>query len=93
MNAEKVQQAIDIYRKKLEELEVSTTPYPHETLLDSSARGLEHCHQMLDKMEGFLQENKMEKVFRWLGFVQGVLWAEKIYTIAELANHNRSDSE
>ena len=34
-------------------------------------------------------ENK-EKANRWLGFIQGVLWAECIYTIDEMRDHNHS---
>jgi hypothetical protein len=48
---------------------------------------------MLDKMEGFISENRMDKVFRWLGFLQGFLWSQKIYTLAELTGHNRKDPE
>jgi len=29
------------------------------------------------------------EVYRWLGFIQGVLWASKAYTLAELKDHNR----
>jgi hypothetical protein len=48
---------------------------------------------MLDKMLEFIRENRMEKVFRWLGFVQGVLWAHGIYSLENLQNHNRPSEE
>jgi hypothetical protein len=31
----------------------------------------------------------MEKAFRWLGFVQGVLWTNRVYTLDNLKSHNR----
>lgn len=93
MKVEKVQQVINTYRKKFQELGVGQENYPHEVPLDSPEHGLEHCHGMLDKMEEFLKENRMDKVFRWLGFLQGFLWSQKIYTLTELTNHNRKDPE
>lgn len=93
MNPEKVQQVISTYRQKFEELGIGKKDYPHEDLLDAPEQGLEHCHGMLDKMEGFLSENRMDKVFRWLGFLQGFLWSQRMYTLTDLTNHNRKDSE
>ncbi|MDD2696684.1 MAG: hypothetical protein PHE52_00800 [Candidatus Pacebacteria bacterium] len=46
---------------------------------------------MLDKMEGFLKEGRIEKAFRWLGFIQGCLWSTGEYTLEDLMNHNRPD--
>lgn len=91
MKKEKVQQVIDIYRNKFEELGVGKVDYPHEELLDSQEHGAEHCHGMLDKIEGFLKQDRMDKVFRWLGFVQCLLWSQRIYTLDDLMNHNRKD--
>lgn len=93
MQAEEVQQVIDIYRKRLEELRISKKDYPHEESLGSLEDGLAHCLAMLDKMEEFLREDRMDKVYRWLGFLQGCLWSQKIYTLAELRDHNRTDFE
>ena len=91
MKVEKVQQVIDIYRKKFEELGIGKKDYPHEEPLEFLEHGLEHCHGMLEKMEGFIRENQTDKVFRWLGFLQGFLWSQKIYTLAELTTHNREN--
>ena len=32
-----------------------------------------------------------EKVMRWLGFIQGALWAMGIYTVDELRAHNKGE--
>jgi hypothetical protein len=34
-----------------------------------------------------------EKFMRWLGFMQGVLWAEGLYTIEQLKDHNRPTTQ
>ena len=53
---------------------------------------LAHCHRMLDQMEQFVAEGHPEKTFRWLGFIQGVLWLSGCYTLEELKNHNHPDT-
>jgi metal-responsive CopG/Arc/MetJ family transcriptional regulator len=93
MTAEKVLSVIAIYREKFEALNVDQVDHPHDSHCVSIARSLEHCHAMLDKMEVFIVEGRMDKVYRWLGFLQGVLWSQGIYTLTDLTNHNRKDSE
>jgi len=48
-----------------------------------------HIGYMLWKIPQFLKEGRKEKANRWLGFVQGVLWAKDFYTIEEMKEHNR----
>ena len=93
MKVEKIQKVLEIYRKKFTELGVGKKDCPHEVFPDSDVCSLEHCHGMLEKIEQFIQEGRMDKVFRWLGFVQGVLWSQRIYTLRELACHNHKDAD
>jgi hypothetical protein len=89
MTPEKVLEAIDVYRKFFEKNKIgkctSTRHDIHFTLEDQ----LKHCHGMLDQMEKFVLDGRMDKVFRWLGFIQGCLWSQNQYTLEELKNHNR----
>ena len=89
MDADKVREVLAIYRKKFEELNVPKRQFPHNELPKSDNGFLAHCHGMLDDMEVFIQEGRMEKVFRWLGFIQGCLWRIGVYTVEEMKNHNR----
>lgn len=93
MAPEKVIEVIEIYRQLFIERGIGKTDYSHDILLDRTEVGLDHCHGMLDKMVGFVREGRMEKVFRWLGFVQGVLWSNQVYTLTDLKNHNRPTME
>lgn len=88
MDTKRMRQVIEIYRKKFEEATVEKHEFPHGQKLDEPWHGLEHCYAMLDKMEVFLREGELEKVDRWLGFVQGYLWAQQFYTIDEFRHHN-----
>jgi len=91
MNAERILEVIKIYRdyftaKGIGIMDSSETDKP-----SSKEEILAHCHGMLDKMEGFINEGRIEKVFRWLGFIQGCLWSEEVYSLEDLKNHNRPD--
>lgn len=89
MNEEKAREILGIYRKKFEELGVPKRKFLPNEFSKTDRDFLAHCHAMLDEMEVFIQEGRMEKVFRWLGFIQGCLWRIGIYNIEEMKNHNR----
>lgn len=50
-----------------------------------------HILRMIPQIRVFLDENRREKVMRWLGFIQGILWNQGIYMIDELKDHNRPE--
>jgi hypothetical protein len=54
-------------------------------------RKLNHCFWMIGEIRTFVVEERLEKAMRWLGFLQGVLWAQGQMTIGSLAEHNRAD--
>jgi hypothetical protein len=35
-----------------------------------------------------IPDEKLDKLNRWLGFMQGVLWTMELFTVAELKEHN-----
>ncbi len=90
MNADKVLAVIEIYRKRFEILGIPKIGFSHKAIPYSKESRLAHCHEMLDKMEKFIAQDEMEKVFRWLGFIQGCFWSTGLYTLEDMKNHNRS---
>lgn len=100
MTPKQVKEAIKEYRDFFDrgyfgEIYEKGFDFPHDMLYDytdysMAGDNLKHVYGMLDQMEIMVDEGKMEKVFRWLGFVQGVLWTEGAYTLNELKDHNRS---
>jgi len=48
-----------------------------------------HLGYMLWMIPQFIKEGRKEKANRWLGFVQGTLWAKGFYTIEEMKEHNK----
>lgn len=55
---------------------------------------LRHARWMTGYILAGLGDGTMSegKAFRWLGFLQGVLWSRAIFTLEELKSHNRSDA-
>ena len=88
MTPEKVQEVIHLYRGQFERMGVEKFDHPHEAFLTLDESALSHCHSMLDKMEHFIEIGKMEKTFRWLGFIQGCLWSQGIFSLEDLKGHN-----
>ncbi|MDP3696534.1 MAG: hypothetical protein Q8R55_00710 [Candidatus Taylorbacteria bacterium] len=89
MDGKKVLEVIGIYRSYFETNRIGLINYPRHLIVSLRKNILAHCHGMLDKMEEFVAEDRMGKAFRWLGFIQGCLWATGCYTLEELKNHNR----
>ena len=57
---------------------------------NDEAGSLQHCRWMLGQIPDIVASNKIEKANRWLGFVQGILWAHGYCTITEMKSHNRT---
>ena len=81
--------AILEYRLYFESCGVKEITYPHDKIVQKLEHKIGHCFGMLDKMTEFLDEGRIGKVNRWLGFIQGVLWAEAGKTLDELKETNR----
>ncbi len=89
MTKEKVKEVLGIYRKKFQEMGIPEQKFAKDKFPVWGLDFLAHCHAMIPEMEKFLEEGRTDKVFRWLGFLQGCLWSWHIYTVEEMANHNR----
>lgn len=50
---------------------------------------IKHCRYMIDEILSFLRQDRIEKAFRWLGFLQGCLWTTGMFSLDELKEHNR----
>lgn len=64
--------------------------FPVEFRLPTDDGAISHALWMCREAKTFAAE-KPEKAMRWLGFVQGVLWAVGGWTIEEFKGDNRGD--
>jgi len=96
MTNRRVSEVIAIYRSYFRDKNIGKVDFPHDIPTGGFADHLtilEHCHGMLEQMEQMIADGtpeKMEKVFRWVGFIQGCLWSQGIFCLDELKKHNRS---
>ena len=91
MTNEKILEIVSLYQRELQKLQADLNEVPYAIAIPSSM--ILHCLQMLDQIKIFVGTARIEKAFRWLGFVQGALWSHGVYSINELRNHSRSDKK
>jgi hypothetical protein len=75
--------------------EVETARYDSQRLEDESCvliLSLGYLKFICIEAAKFVDEGRIEKAMRWLGFLQGVLWARGFYSLDDLKNHSRPDS-
>ncbi len=97
MDLVKAREVVERYRAFLTSGEKTPLSSPR------SYWALPHVCEMLDKMDGFLDEVEQmdskgvdfsevwEKFNRWLGFLQGVFYITGCYSLDEMRDHNRTD--
>ncbi len=96
MNKDQVVAAIKKYSdylsvagvKSNRHLELEVPPY---NINASAPELLEHTRWMCDEIMVLVgsYDQHVEKIMRWLGFVQGVLWSTGTYSIDQMKDDNR----
>ena len=80
MTRDQILKVCRLYKEKLEKRN------------NNEIKGHRHILHMLDEIQRMvIIQTELDKAYRWLGFVQGVLWAEQVYTIDEMRKHNKSN--
>lgn len=87
---------LDFYCKTLTSLGYTAQPYPdiEERLGGRKFEApkfetLCHALWMCDRTREFLRGGRFAKVYRWIGMIQGILFMNGIFSLAELKEHNR----
>jgi hypothetical protein len=89
MTKDQVQKALVIYRGRLmDRFGPFLKPREAPTVPGNS----NHMLWMIDKVDKILASSEvdMEKVMRWLGFLQGALWCNELCSIDEMREHCRA---
>lgn len=63
-----------------------------EAFMPSSRAALGHC-KTIAQIAIEMPPERLEKKFRWLGFIQGVLWAEGIVSLDQLKRANMPNGD
>jgi hypothetical protein len=61
--------------------------------LDPTGRRLNHLAWMVEETYNIVNTGKLEKAFRWLGFIQGGLWCHGIRSIDQMREDNKPAEE
>ncbi len=88
MNIEYAHELVSLYEEDLEHLKA--IDYDFDCAPDTHGESGTLCgaKSMLARMHEFLDENKIGKFNRWLGFVQAMLFVAGYYSINEMREHN-----
>ncbi len=86
MTDQKINTVLDLYAERLTETRSTSFWQPWQ-------EEFEHCVVMIPQIRAFVALGRRDKAFRWLGFMQGVFYCAALYTIKEMADHNRPDEE
>jgi hypothetical protein len=87
---EKIQALMQLYDNTLTRENISRSKV--ENTATSEEQRLMHARWMLDEMQqnAVKGEWSSEKVNRWLGFIQGVLWSSNLFGILALRDQTRN---
>jgi hypothetical protein len=88
MSPNKVVEVVNTYVKLLEDIgAVASRNEEPEVLLDVST-AKHHLLWMCVEAQAIVDQGRLEKAMRWLGFIQGGLWALRLRTLEDLKSDN-----
>lgn len=87
MTSEQIETILDFYMSALTDLGFKSKNLGNDPL--GSLEAFKHVLWMCQEAKKLVRTGEMEKVGRWLGFIQGVFWTRGLYTINEMREHNR----
>lgn len=87
MVADKILAAVRKYDERLKHYEAERLPSAVYQPTRKAALG--HARWMCQEVQTFVANGLLEKAERWIGFIQGVLWAAGEGTIDEFREDNR----
>ena len=99
MTGEHLKKVLQQYYKHWDELwtvppvQMGNLGTAHKAQTLTSSQRAAHYKFMCLEAQKFVDEGRIEKAMRWLGFIQGVLWHGEYFTLDELKEHSRPGAE
>lgn len=90
MTGDQFVEVLNEYEALLQERGFKASEMPSDTLNPRVKQTHEHILWMRSRTKEFVAQGAWDKANRWLGFIQGFMWVNGIYTIADMRAHNRS---
>jgi hypothetical protein len=96
-DAAQADQMLDLYCKTLGDLGYEPRPYPDldvkigvNILRGATYDLLNHALWMCGEARDFVRRGRWSKAHRWIGMIQGLLFACGVFSINQLKEHNRT---
>ncbi len=94
MERDQILSLLNTYEGGLKVLGATPIRFDKEAKMNTNKKGrrkdvLNHICYMVGEIRIFIENNKMEKANRWLGFVQACIWNLGYATLGELRTDNR----
>jgi hypothetical protein len=87
---EQILRLLDEYEQRFIASEIEPFEAPTDEVIFDVEEQLSHCYSMIPRMRELIKEDKIEKVMKWLGFLEGVFWSVGDCTLDDLNTDNRS---
>jgi hypothetical protein len=98
MTGEKVKSVLQLYFDTLKNGNAEIQPRRLPSGLNErtlvhipEADAIAHLLFMCQEAQIFINEDRIDKAMRWLGFIQGVLWSGRYFSIEALKQHSTSE--
>ena len=89
MDKNKIYTALNLYEDHLKS-KGSTSKKHISKKPPTRQEAFNHSLYMIEEIKEFIKQDKLQKAFRWLGFIQSLLWIYGEFSLDDLKNHNRS---
>lgn len=83
---EKILELIVKYREDLERMDAE--PILTDENCQNQQQATDHAFAILNQIEDLTEKNQIEKAYRWLGFVQAILFVNGKYSFKEINQHH-----
>ncbi len=90
MTKDKLKSVLLFYKDYLKKKGSKNKSADYDKLGPTKEEARNHSMSMILRNDSPFKANKIEKAFRWLSFIQGVLWVTGVLTLNQLKNHSRS---
>ena len=95
MTKEKLKSMFQGYREHLDDLYPKVSPRSLTEVESQFSVGslsridtTAHFKHMCDMGQTFVDQDRVDKAMRWLGFMQGAFWMDDVFTLDELKKHS-----
>jgi hypothetical protein len=89
MTQDKMRETLEYYDEYIGNIGFKVNPVRENWAYGGDRLG--YLRWMCQEVLSWDLEKDWEKANRWLGFIQGVLWEQHIFTIDDMRKHNRSE--